>query len=410
MRPALADASLGGLTLALLAGAAFLLYLQGRERRRARRHVAELEEANTLLGQQLARLGRAEDRFRVLVEKSSDATSLIDPAGKILYASPSAVRVLGYTPRELVGRDSFELIHPEDAPLARARLEELLAHPERDNGVECRALHKDGSWRWLACSGNNRLDEPGVQALVINYRDIGARKQAEAELLASRQRLQALSRQLLAAQETERRRLARELHDEIGQVLTVVSINLQALRGACGPEAAARLDESTDIVGRAIRQVRDLSLNLRPAMLDDFGLVTALRWYVERQRQRGGFEVALAARTSGGRLPADVEAACFRVAQEALTNVARHAAARHVRIDLDQREDGVELIVADDGTGFDLAAVRRRAVEGLSLGLLGMQERVELLGGEFVIDTAPGRGTTVRARLPAGAGEEGGEA
>src|SRR5215813_8525783 len=138
---------------------------------------------------------RAEGRFRVLVEKSSDAIALLDP---------------------------------HDLALVRERLAELLAHPDRYVTFECRGRHKDGGWRWLSCLGNNRLDKPGVKALVINYRDMGKRKCAEEELLASRQRLQVLSRQLLAGQEVERRRLARELHDEIGQVLTVVNINLQA--------------------------------------------------------------------------------------------------------------------------------------------------------------------------------------
>src|SRR5438270_5925369 len=213
---------------------------------------------------------RTEERFRVLVEKSSDAIALLDPDATIRYLSPSTVNVLGYTSEELKGHSSFELVHPDDLGLVRDRLTELLAHPDRDVTVECRGRHKDGSWRWLACLGNNRLDEPGVKALVINYRDIGKRKRAEEELLASRQRLQALSRQLLAGQEIERRRLARELHDEIGQVLTVVSIHLQGLKAVCGGEAAARLDESMATVARAIEQVRDLSLSLRPALLDDF--------------------------------------------------------------------------------------------------------------------------------------------
>ncbi|MBI1913830.1 MAG: PAS domain S-box protein, partial [Planctomycetes bacterium] len=291
---------------------------------------------------------RTEERFRVLVEKSSDAIALLDPDATIRYLSPSTVNVLGYTSEELKGHSSFELVHPDDLALVRERLAELLAHPDRDVTVECRGRHKDGSWRWLACLGNNRLDEPGVKALVINYRDIGKRKRAEEELLASRQRLQALSRQLLAGQEIERRRLARELHDEIGQVLTVVSINLQGLKAVCGVEAAARLDESMATVARAIEQVRDLSLSLRPAMLDDFGLATALKWYVERL-PRGGFEVVLNVETSGERLPGDVEVACFRAVQEALTNAARHARARHVWVDLRQRDEEVELVVRDDG-------------------------------------------------------------
>jgi two-component system, NarL family, sensor histidine kinase UhpB len=374
-------------SVVFLAGAGLLLIWHGRQLRRS-------WETVRVLQQRLA-------RFQVLVEKSSDGISLIDPEGVILYASPSTTRVMGYTPDELVGQDCLDLVHPEDRPRVQTRLRELVSHPERDVTVECRCLHRDSSWLWLFCTGNNRLDEPGVRALVVNFRDISARKKAEEELLASRARLQALSRQLITAQETERRKVARELHDEIGQVLTLVTINLQGLKSSCSEEAAGRIDESIATVGQAIEQVRDLSLTLRPPMLDDFGLASALRWYVDLQKQRIDFEVQLEAQTSGERLPGEVEAACFRVVQEALTNAARHAQPRHVWIDLTQSEEEAELTIRDDGIGFDLPEARRRALQGGSLGLLGMQERVELLGGSFSIETSPGQGTVVRARLPA---------
>ena len=181
------------------------------------------------------------------------------------------------------------------------------------------------------------------------------------QVSTGRQRLRTLSRQLIMAQETERRHLARELHDEIGQSLTAISINLHALKSASGPEGRARQEEGLDIVDRTIQQVRNLSLDLRPSMLDDLGLAATLRWLVDRQVQRTGLVAHFAVESSGAPLPPDMAIAGFRVAQEALTNVVRHARVRHVWVELRQGEEEVDLAIRDDGVGFDPEAARGRA-------------------------------------------------
>jgi signal transduction histidine kinase len=223
---------------------------------------------------------------------------------------------------------------------------------------------------------------------------------ANAALRAEQERLQILSRQLLHAQETERRRIARELHDEIGQVLTAVKINLQTLQRTAGPAAHASLQESIAIVDRAVQQVRNLSLDLRPSLLDDLGLVAALRWYVDRQSARAGYHGQVVADPPDLTVPPEVATTCFRVAQEALTNVVRHAKAKRVRVELGREDGELRLVVRDDGTGFEVAAANRRVARGASLGLLGMQERVQLVGGRLELKSAPGAGTEVRVHLP----------
>jgi len=230
---------------------------------------------------------------------------------------------------------------------------------------------------------------------------------ANAALQAEQERLQLLSRQLLTAQETERRRLSRELHDEIGQVLTAVKLNLQTLeRSADGPARSARLQESMAVVERAVQQVRNLSLDLRPSLLDDLGLVAALRWYLDRQAARAGHQVQLVADPPNLQVPADLGTACFRVVQEALTNVARHAKAKKVCVELHQRNGEVQLTVRDDGAGFDVSAAYRRAARGASLGLLGMQERASLVGGRLDVSSTPSQGTLIRASFPLPAEEQ----
>ncbi|WP_017302076.1 PAS domain S-box protein [Nodosilinea nodulosa] len=216
-----------------------------------------------------------------------------------------------------------------------------------------------------------------------------------------RARLHALSSQLLEAQETERRFLAHELHDEVGQALTAVKLNLHRLdRIVDNPRASEPLQDCLSIVDGALQQVRDLSLDLRPSMLDDLGLVPALRWYVNRHADRTGLHETLVCDLHPEGLPASTETACFRIVQEALTNIARHAQAQTVIITLEQTDHTLHLSIQDDGVGFDLEAIGRAKTEGTSLGLLGMEERSLLIGGQLTITSAPGKGTQILLRVP----------
>ncbi|HLN32917.1 MAG TPA: ATP-binding protein [Gemmataceae bacterium] len=221
------------------------------------------------------------------------------------------------------------------------------------------------------------------------------------QVRAGRARSQLLAQQLMEAQEAERRHLARELHDEIGQALTALKINLQGLQHSVRDSApAARLGESIAMTDNVLQQVRSMSLDLRPSMLDDLGLAAALRWYLDRQAKRAGFAAEFRSDASDMRAPANFETACFRVAQEAITNIIRHARAQHVRVELVQRDQELQLTIQDDGIGFDVAAAHCSASRGGSLGLLGMQERVLLIGGRIEIDSAAGRGTAIHVRFP----------
>ena len=220
------------------------------------------------------------------------------------------------------------------------------------------------------------------------------------QIRGHRKRLEALSHRLLTVQEEERRHLAIELHDQLGQMYTALKIKLDSIqRGLQDKAASAQLGEAIAIVHDAAAAVRDLALDLRPAMLDDLGLIPALRWYADRFARETG--VSLHLQLDG--LPA-VDTAqgtvFFRIAQEALTNVARHASARNVWLDARISADTLQLTVRDDGVGFNVPAARQRALRGESLGLLGMEERVSLMSGTLRVTSAPNAGTTVRAIIP----------
>jgi signal transduction histidine kinase len=208
----------------------------------------------------------------------------------------------------------------------------------------------------------------------------------------SQERLRALSRRLLEVQEEERARLARDLHDDVGQVLTALKIRLESVaRG--DPATGARLADCIDTTHHALDRVRQLSFALRPAQLDDLGLESALRSHVQREAGAGGVKAHFELTGAPRGIAPEIETACFRVAQEAITNVLRHASAANLWVRLACADGRLELSVRDDGAGFDLDAGRR------SLGLLGMEERVALAGGELEVRSAPGQGTSLRARF-----------
>jgi signal transduction histidine kinase len=225
---------------------------------------------------------------------------------------------------------------------------------------------------------NGKGEIVGVLGVAVDVTD---RKRAGEEL----------AHRLLEAQEAERRSIARELHDDFGQVLTAIRLSLQG---------GARPAESIQLVDDAIQRMRDLALDLRPAILDDLGLEAALRWYVAREAGRAGLAFRLDVGSIGTRLAQPLETACFRLVQEALTNVIRHGQAEEVEVKLESRQGEVRVSISDDGKGFDVRGARRRAAAGGSQGLLIMEERVSLAGGKLEIRSGRGAGTTVAARIP----------
>ena len=294
--------------------------------------------------------------------------------------------------------DYVDVIHPDDRAWVIERRGQLLGGTGSGD-IEYRVVRPDGSLHWIFGRATVVRDELGRPLRVYGTNaDITERKRAEEELGRRTLQLEALSRRLIEAQEAERRAVARELHDDFGQVLTALKLNLQAQgRGDA---------ESIALVDGAIARMRDLAQDLRPPLLDELGLEASLRWYVEREAKRAGLVSRLALAPLAQRPPAAVETTCFRVAQEALTNVIRHAQAHVVDVELSAANGTLQLIVHDDGRGFDVSAARKRAEHGGSQGLLSMQERVELAGGDLEIDSAAGRGTTVRVRLPLTAGSD----
>jgi PAS domain S-box-containing protein len=316
--------------------------------------------------------------------------------GDVVY-SPRWKQMLGYADHEIEPHVSAweRLLHPDDM----ARAQEVNDSVARDAGAyegEFRLRHKDGHYVQVLSRGYPVRREPGgpVVRIVGTHFDLTERKQAEAE----RTRTELLAR-LVFAQEDERRRIAREMHDQFGELLTALGRNIGALK-----EAAAGSPEVTDLVStletiaqRIDRDVDQLVWELRPTALDDLGLRAALANYVQDWSRRVDIPAEL--HTSGlldERLAPEAETTLYRIAQEALTNIAKHSQARRVDVILERRADSVLLIVEDDGVGFD---ADREDAQGLGFGLIGMQERASLVGATLEIESTAGKGTTVFLRM-----------
>ena len=345
-------------------------------------------------------LTASEMRYHRLFETAQDGILILDAvSGRIEDVNSSLIDMLGHARETLLGNKLWEVGPFKEIEAIKSAFGEL-------QSVACVRL-EDLSLKTIDGGSiavelvSNVYQISGGRVVQCNLRNITKRRRAEDKLKKYSRELQVLSRRLVEVQETERRHIALELHDEVGQALTVAELNLQAMLQMPGTEALSpRLKESLEVVERVLEQVHDLALNLRPSMLDDLGLEPALLWLTNRQAELTGLQAEVHADTLEQRLDPIIETECFRVAQEALTNVVRHAQARGVTVELRQVEGQLHLRVRDDGVGFDVATAREKAMSGTSLGLLSMEERAALAGGGLEFTSAPGQGTEVHAWFP----------
>jgi PAS domain S-box-containing protein len=338
------------------------------------------------------KLRESERRYRDLFENSRDAIYLHDMNGRYLSVNGAAEELSGYSRNEILGRNFADFVSSDFMAKIRKNFCKKLSNLGATM-YEIEIINKDGEAVPVEVSSRMIYKEGvpiGVQGTI---RDISERKHTQ-------KILRGYSRRLVEAQEMERKKIARELHDEIGQILTAVRISLQSIQRNGDSLAVSRIEESVTVIDEALERVRELSLELRPALLDDLGLATALRWYVKRYCERSGIKGKVVSDFDDDfRLPRKLETACFRITQEALTNVARHAEAARVRIVLNLSKDEFGLSIIDDGKGFDAAALFTKA-SSESFGLHGIEERAFDVGGTLEIESAPGRGTHLRLRFP----------
>lgn len=354
-----------------------------------------------------AALRASEDRFRAIVEEATDyAIFTTDAEGRIDSWHAGAAAIFGWTETEAIGQPFAMAFTPEDQA-AGVPARELATARDQGSALDVRwHMRKDGSRVFIDGVARARHSPDGAFLGVLKIgqdvterrlarqrrqeEDERVRQELSRRVASATAELRALSRRLLMVQEEERRYLASELHDEIGQVLTGLGLQL----GMDPMIDEERLAEARRTVSSLTEQVRDLSMDLRPSALDAYGLLPTLRWHLERYQRRTGIAVDLQHEGLGRRFAAPVEITVYRIVQETLTNVARHAGSPRVVVQLFADDVALTVSIRDEGRGFDAASITRGS------GLGGMRERAELLGGTFEIDANPGSGVTVTAELP----------
>jgi PAS domain S-box-containing protein len=361
----------------------------------------ELVRANADLRAQIeereraeAELKLSEARLRTIVEASPAPlaiTSLLED--RILYANESL--------RQLFRMEKTEQsrLDPAGLYIDKAERVRLIDHLRRDGSISNREVQYrrlDGTTFWGIVTGRLAAYED-APAMYWGLSDVSERKQIEQELLKSREQLRQLGAHMEAVREEERKRIALEIHDEMGQLLTALKMDVSLLKMQLSnlPDLLTKVVEMRELVEKTILMVRNVANHLRPAALN-FGLASALEWLAEDFGKRTGIPCQFLMNASEPVLSDAHATAVFRVVQESLTNVARHAHATRVHLSVTRNALGFELNVSDNGCGFDPAAVRARN----SYGLLGMNERARLIGASLQIDSAPGAGTVVSISVP----------
>jgi PAS domain S-box-containing protein len=343
-------------------------------------------------------------QFRSLVHNASDLVTVLDAEGRMRYQSASAEAVLGLHSADLLGSNFSELIHPDDAQRVKRVLDELVHHPNSVARVEYRLQATAGTWRFVESAVTNLLSDPTVAGLVLNTRDISVRHEAEQTLMRLQAERGGLLEQTVHATEQERKRVAAEIHDGPVQHLTALDLKVEELKSRLGrgdADGSGRLiDQLQQRLQEEVRELRRMMRALRPPMLDERGLPTALLEHLRNIEQEAGIKCSLQSDLRERLDPAH-EVILYRVAQEALANVVKHAGADQAWVTLQEKDGHVALQVRDDGVGFEAAAMVDSARNG-HFGLVGMRERVEMAGGVWCVQSERGAGTLIQADLPKG--------
>lgn len=337
----------------------------------------------------------SQQRLQALFDHMRDGVLLVDSKAAHVDANPALCALLGYSRDEMLTMSLWNDVPPDLQPQLHETWERFLALGWLEGEFTCQ--RKDGSRvevEYLAVA--NFMPDLHL----CSVRDITGRRRAEAKLARYTEHLKRLSRRLVEVQEDERRLLCRELHDRTGQNLTAINLQLSLIRDQLPREAAAiraRVEDAMTLVSSTLEAVRDVMADLRPPVLEDYGLLAALRWYGDIFARRTGLAVVIAGAGNAARLSKVAETALFRVVQEALNNVAKHAGATRIEVTLEHGEQHERLIVQDDGVGFDPASERPA---GAGWGIISMEERTEAVGGVLQVDSAPGKGTRIVVEVP----------
>jgi PAS domain S-box-containing protein len=355
-----------------------------------------------ITGQKQAKeeLQRRARTIQTLLDAASQAIIGTDSAGRIALANRMTESMFGHTSDELIGRPLEMLLCVEAGARYARHLEGSSVYPPSNlagNGLTLDCRRKDGSL--FPVELTMRRIETSEGKLVLGFiTDLSSRKLLERRAERSLQQIEALAARLLTAQEEERRRVSRELHDDLCQQLASLAFDMGGLAAGEGPSSPAqhRLRALQARVIKASEDARHIAYQLHPSILEDLGLTVSLQAFCEEFSSREMIAVGFSATGFLDSIPREIASCLYRISQEALNNVARHAQAKHASVSLTGLANGVKLLVEDDGVGFDPEVVRSHP----GLGLVSMQERARIVRGELSIESQPGRGARIALHVP----------
>ena len=376
-------AGLAGIGVGVLA--TVLLYRSARQRL----------AANVAVRSMTARVGD-------IVETAMDPIITIDAEQRVVLFNSAAEQAFGWPRDEVIGQPLDKLLPARFHAAHRAhvgRFAHTGATVRRMGGAAVLSGRKANGEEFPIEASISQHTEEGRPLLTVVLRDVSERVRVDEELRRSKEELRTFAAAANLAREQEQSRLARELHDELGQTLTALQMDAAWCKGRVpegDPMSLARHAKMETTLKETVAATRRIATGLRPLMLDDLGLVPAVDWLVETFTQRHGIPCVLAVEGGEVELPSAQATAVFRIVQESLVNVGKHAQAKHVKVSIESADGMLTVRVVDDGVGFSMAAPRKAD----SHGLLGLRERALLSGGDVTIDSAPGQGTSVVARIP----------
>ncbi|ANE52667.1 PAS domain S-box protein [Flavisolibacter tropicus] len=336
----------------------------------------------------------SEQRFKSLVQNSSDLISINDEQGVCRYVSPTVSEILGYTPEDLQGRNALDLVHPDDKPVLFIKMQQFLKGRKLISSPY-RYLNANNEWRWLESRGVNLLNDPDIKGLVITSRDITERIELQTQLDQRSKEIQKeMTAAVIKAQENERSQLGQELHDNVNQVLTTVKLYNEMLRDGIGrPDDL--LSKSIYHLQICINEIRSISKRLSAPTLGHISLQDSIKELVESINLIRRVNIIY---TIDGHVNSiasqELHLAIYRIVQEQLNNILKYAEANYATIEISFKDHTLSLMIRDDGKGFDMSQKK----EGI--GITNMKSRAENLNGNFHINSAPGQGCMIKVSIP----------
>jgi len=346
-------------------------------------------------------LRESEAKFRKLVETVGCAI-FIYQGTKISFVNPASETIFGYKPEELASKDFWEIIHPDSRALARERGLARQRGKKVPPRYELKIQRKNGEVGWCDFTLSS-IEFEGKSAVLGIALDITERKRGEKALEESERKFRELSSYLLTAQEGERKRISFELHDELGQSLSVLKLKLGSIERGLGDHGAKLRSDGANVfqdIDQIIENIRRLSRDLSPALLEDLGLSGALRWMVEEFARHNNNRVFFAIEDINDLLSNEAQIIIYRIFQEALNNIGKHAGAEQIFFRAEARKGNVSLVIEDDGRGFDMNGPLPENPDEKGFGLAAMEERARMLGASLEVQSRPGHGTRIGLTVP----------